>query len=136
MLFLGFTIIQSCSSLQIEGGTYKPMQDDFDKIRLDHILIINDLVNEYEEKTGYFPFANHSKKPIVVAIASEEQIKYDKGRAPRFLDLNTRAIEGKIPEKPQSIEQPTLQDLIQEFEKVLQRPVTLPIDPQRVPVNK
>ena len=74
MLFISFLQV-SCSEL--EGGTSKSMQEDFDRIRLDHILIINGLVNEYKEKVGHFPFANYSEKPVYSKIATEEQIEND-----------------------------------------------------------
>ncbi len=93
------------------------MQEDFDKIRLDHILIINDLVNEYKERTGQIPLENYSENPVYVVIASEEQIKNDKGRSNVFLDLSTRAVDGKIPEQPKSIEKITLK----EFKTILEK---------------
>lgn len=127
-------LLFSCSNF--EGGTSKLMQEDFDKIRLDHILIISNLVNEYKEKNGHFPFANRSEKPVVVTIASEEQIENDKGRAPIFVDLNTRATDGNTPEQPKSIEKVSLREFAAELERGLQRAVTLPVDPQKVPVNK
>ena len=136
IFLLCFSFLQfSCS--EFEGGTSKSMQQDFDKIRLDHILIINSLANEYKEKIGYFPFANRSEKPVVVTIASEEQIENDNGRAPAFIDLNTRAInDGNIPEQPKSIEKVSLEEFTTELEKALQRSIKLPTDPQKVPVNK
>lgn len=136
ILILSFItfLIASCS--EFKGGTSKSMQEDFDKIRLDHILIINDLVNEYKEKVGHFPFANYSEKPVYVTIATEEQIKNDKGRSNVFLDLTTRAVDGNIPEQPKSIEEVTLQEFTSKLEKGLQRTVKVPVDPQKVPVNK
>lgn len=133
ILFFSFLLF-SCSDF--EGGTSKSMQQDFDKIRLDHILIISGLVNEYKEKVGYFPFANRSEKPIVVTIASEKQIEEDNGNSPIFIDLNSRATDGHVPEQPKSIEKVTLQEFNEELEKGLQRKVTIPINPQKVPVNK
>jgi hypothetical protein len=112
------------------------MQDDFDKIRLDHILIINDLVYEYKEKTGQFPLENYSVMPVYVVIATEEQIKNDKGRSNVFLDLSSRSVDGKVPEQPKSIEKITLKEFETILEKGLQRKVNIPVDPQKVPVNK
>ncbi len=54
LIIITFTQV-SCS--KFEGNTSKSMQEDFDKIRLDHILIISELVNEYKEKVGQFPLA-------------------------------------------------------------------------------
>jgi hypothetical protein len=112
------------------------MQEDFDKIRLDHILIISELVSEYKEKVGHFPFANYSEKPVYVKIATEEQIQNDKGRSNVFLDLSTRAEDGKIPAQPKSIEEVSLQEFTVELEKGLQRPIKIPVDPQKIPVDK
>ena len=119
-----------------EGGTSKAMQEDFDKIRLDHLFIINDIVNEYKEKTGHFPLGNYSEKPVYVIIATKEQIENDKGRSRVFLDLSTRAVDGKIPDQPQSIVKVSLQEFISELETGLECPVEIPVDPQRVPVHK
>ena len=134
-IILLFTFGQAACS-DFEGGTYKPMQEDFDKIRLDHILIIADIVNEYKEKTGHFPLENYSKKPVYVTIATKEQIENDKGRSHVFLDLSTRAVDGKIPDQPQSAVEVSFQEFMSELEKGLQRPVKIPVDPQKVPVNK
>jgi len=112
------------------------MQADFDKIRLDHVFIINGLVTEYKEKTGHFPLENYSEKPVYVTIATEEQIENDKGRSNVFLDLNTRAVDGKVPRQPKSIEKVTLKEFTSVLEKGLQRSIKIPVDPQKVPVNK
>jgi hypothetical protein len=40
------------------------MHEDLDKIRLEHILTINELANEYKEKVGRFPLENYSRKPM------------------------------------------------------------------------
>jgi hypothetical protein len=136
ILLISFFAFLQTSCSEMEGGTSKSMQQDFDKIRLDHILIINNLVNEYKEKVDHFPFANHSEKPVYVKIATEEQIKNDKGRSNVFLDLSTRTVDGKTPEQPKSIEEISFQEFSAELEKGLQRPVKIPVDPQKVPVNK
>ena len=130
-----FTFLQTACS-EFEGGTVKSMQEDFDKIRLDHILVISNLVTEYEEKVGHYPFAKHSKKPIYVTIATEEQIENDKGRSNVFIDLDTRIIDGEIPEQPKSIQSVSLEDFTLELERGLQRKIDIPVDPQRVPMNK
>src|SRR5437763_4189730 len=127
--------LPSCAG-QFEGGTYKPMQQDFDRSRLDHLFVIANLMEEYQKKTGHFPFANSvDGKPVAVVIASEEQLKNDGGRVPISLELKTRAVDGKVPPKPERVETRTINDLTQEFKSVLKRDITLPIDPQRVPVK-
>lgn len=125
-----------CAS-QFEGGTYEPMQEDFDRIRLDHLFVIAELMHEYEEHAGHFPFAESADgKPVAVVIASEEQRKNDDGRVPVMLDLETRAVNGKLPDRPPRIDMRTADELTAELGFVLERKVTLPIDPQKVPVNK
>ncbi len=136
VIIISFFALLQVSCSEFEGGTSKSMQEDFDKIRLDHILMINDLVNEYKEKTGHFPFAGYSEKPVYVVIATEEQMENDKGRLNVFLDLSSRAVDGKIPDHPDSIEKLTLGEFTSELKKGLQRPVEIPVDPQKVPVNK
>lgn len=113
------------------------MQEDFDRIRLDHLLVIAKLIHEYEQKTGNLPFANSSDgKPVAVIIASQEQLDRHKGGSLVRLDLETRAQDGIVPEAPERIEMRTVDELVQELEAVLECEIELPIDPQRVPVNK
>jgi hypothetical protein len=120
-----------------EGGTSRRIQQQFDRRRLNDILAIARLINEYESKTGHFPFADRADgKPVAVVIATKEQLARDKGRAPIMLDLKSRAVDGEAPAAPQKIEKLTLEELTKELESGLGRSVTLPCDPQRVPVNK
>jgi hypothetical protein len=136
ILFILLLIFLETSCSDIEGGTSKSMQEDFDKIRLDHILTINELINEYKEKIGHFPVENYSTKPVYVKIATVEQIENDKGRSNVFIDLSTRAADGKLPEQPKSIEEVTLKEFTSILEKGLQRTIKVPVDPQKVPINK
>ena len=128
-------LISSCNS--IEGGTSKKMQEDFDKIRLDSILIIDNLVKEYKEKTGRYPFENYNTiLPIVITIASTEQIENDQGRSNVYVDLNTRSSNGVKPEPPKSIKRISLTAFKNELENGIGRNIAIPIDPQKVPINK
>ena len=120
-----------------EGGTLKSMQEDFDKIRLDHVFVINSLVQEYKTTTGKYPFeTDPAQLPAVVIIQTEKQKETHKGNVPIFLDLETRATNGQIPNQPQRVDMRT----VQEFEKMLsdglKRKIVLPKDHQKVPVNK
>jgi hypothetical protein len=129
----------SCSSCtdQFEGGTYKPMQQDFDRVRLDHLCVIAKLIEEYENKAGHLPLAmKGNEKPVVVVIGTQEQKDYDNGRVPIIVDLETRAKDGKVPAKPEKVEMHTVDELTKELEDVLGRKISLPVDPQKVPVNK
>ncbi len=113
------------------------MQEDFDKIRLDHVLIIDALVKEYKAKTGKYPFeGKYEQLPVAVVIESEAQKESHKGNVPLFIDLSTRAVDGDIPPQPKRIETITIQELNEELSSGLQKDVTLPVDPQKVPVNK
>ncbi|MGA1871058.1 MAG: hypothetical protein ACMUJM_21195 [bacterium] len=113
------------------------MQEDFDRIRLDHILIINNLVEKFKIKTGYYPLEKRFESlPIAVMIASDTQLENDKGRTPIHIDLFTRGIDGKVPPQPKHIETISVQELTEELEQGLQIAVKLPVDPQNVPINK
>ena len=120
-----------------EGGTLKSMQEDFDKIRLDHLFAINGLVQEYKTTTGKYPFETDSSQlPAVVIIQTEKQKETHEGNVPIFLDLETRAVNGQMPDQPQRVDMRT----VQEFEKILsdglKRNIVLPKDHQKVPMNK
>ena len=125
------------SGCGFEGGTHEPMQKDFDKIRLDHILSINALVQEYKATTGKYPFESDPEQlPVVVIIQTEKQKETHNGNVPIFLDLESRANNGEMPNRPPRIDRRA----VQEFEKLLsvglKRNITLPKDHQKVPVNK
>ena len=135
-LIIGF-IILCLFGCDFEGGTSKSMQKDFDKIRLDHILTINALIQEYKTTTGKYPFEDGlAQMPVVVTIQTDKQKETHNGNVPIILDLESRAVNGLFPEQPPRIDMRT----VQEFEKLLseglKRDVILPKDPQKVPVNK
>lgn len=120
-----------------EGGTLKPMQEDFDKIRLDHIFIISGLVNEYHQKNGKYPFeTGPSQLPAIAIIETEKQKETHGGKVPLFLDLNIRQTKGKLPTKPSKVDVKTIEELETELSKGLDRDIILPKDRQKVPVNK
>ena len=135
-LIIGF-IISCLFGCDFEGGTSKSMQEDFDKIRMDHLFVINELVQEYKSTTGKYPFETDSAQlPAIVIIQTEKQKETHKGNVPIFLDLETRTTNGQIPKQPQRVDMRT----VQEFEKILsdglKRNIILPKDHQKVPVNK
>jgi hypothetical protein len=121
-----------------EGGTSKPMQEDFDKIRLDHLFKIDSLISEYYSKTGHYPLAGRAlgSVPIIVKIATESQIKRDDGRVLYIVDLITRSHDGVLAQRPERVEVLSLQELGEALSSGLGRPVALPMDRQKVPVNK
>jgi hypothetical protein len=129
-------LLPSCAG-QFEGGTYKPMQEDFDRIRLDHLFVITKLIDEYQLKAGRLPFEKSADgKPVAVIIASEGQLDRNQGQGLVRLDLKTRASDGIVPEAPKRIEMRTVNEFVEELKAVLEREIDLPVDPQRVPVNK
>ena len=120
-----------------EGGTSKPMQEDFDKIRLDHILFINSLIKEYKTTKGKYPFETNSEQlPVIVAIQTELQKETHKDNVPIFLDLATRAVNGQYPKQPPKIDTRTVQEFEALLSEGLHREVVLPKDPQNTPMNK
>ena len=137
--FLIFSVIlllqPACSDF--EGNTSKSMQEDFDRIRLDHILRISEFVREYKEISGDLPFANISdSRPVMIVIGTEKQIERHKGNLPLILDLPTRSKDGIVPEQPSSIERLSYADFKNAMEEVLKKEINVPVDPQKVPVNK
>ena len=135
LIFITAIVIGGLSGC--EGGTSKAMQEDFDKIRLDHLLVTNRLIDEYKSNTGYYPFENMpTQLPIVVIIQTQTQEEAHKGNVPIFLDMETRQTADKPLPQPERIETMATNDLIVELERGLQRSVTLPVDPQKIPVNK
>ena len=134
ILVLGMICLFGCG---FEGGTFEPMQEDFDKIRLDHLLSINALIQEYKNSTGTYPFETHSNQlPVIVVIQTEKQKETHQGNVPLFLDLESRISDGKLPTQPERIDS----HIVQEFEELLsqglKRTIILPKDHQKVPVNK
>lgn len=130
-------LFSSIACASWEGGTLKPMQEDFDKIRLDHIFIISGLVNEYHQKNGKYPFETEpSQIPAIAIIETEKQKETHDGKVPLFLDLQIRQSEGKLPSKPNKVDIKTIEELETELSKGLDRKITLPKDRQKFPVNK
>ena len=136
-LFL-LVLLTACSPNDFEGGTYKPMQEDFDKRRLDSILIMSNYMEEYKVKVGHYPFHKDDpdQLPVGVIIQSAMQKDTHGGKVRFFIDLNTRAVDGKVPPKPEGIDVQEVQELVEELERGLGRAVRLSTDPQKVPVNK
>lgn len=113
------------------------MQEDFDKIRVDHLFVIFDLVSEFHRETGKYPFqVAGSELPVFVIIQTEEQEKTHGGKVPLFLDLEIRLERGLPFEKPNRVDVKSLEEFETELTRGLKRTVQLPKDPQKVPINK
>lgn len=54
-------------------------QKDADIVRLKHLEYYGNLIENYKEKTGYYPFEKDSNIPVIIYIAHEEQIEFTKG---------------------------------------------------------
>ena len=71
------------------------MQEDFDKIRLDHIFIIDGLIKEFKQKTGTYPFEeSDGQLPVAAIIETDYQKESHGGKIPIFLDLEIREKNG------------------------------------------
>ncbi|MCD4818898.1 MAG: hypothetical protein K8S23_09425 [Candidatus Cloacimonetes bacterium] len=94
----------------------KGYQDNADQIRLQHLRNYGDLLEEYYDKTGKFPFQEDYDIPVYITIANE----FQKKNANQQLPFENKKIS------PEQFKQ--------ELEKVLEREITLMYDPQKVGV--
>jgi hypothetical protein len=130
-------LVASPTRAQFEGGTYRPMQEDFDRIRLDHALVISGLLAEYRSATGRYPFAEGSdSSPAVVIIGTPEQQRNNRDFIRIRIDQDLRAAAGVPAPAPSRASFHTTEEFEAELGHALGRRVSLPVDPQRVPVNK
>ena len=127
-LFTICVLLSGCATLNKVENEF---QSDADLIRLEHLEYWTSLVEEYEEKTGYFPFQKslESEEQIVlVKISTMQQRQYlSKGGAkynPKF-DNNG---SGYFLEKG-------VGELVYELERVLDKSIPEKYDIQKVPVN-
>jgi hypothetical protein len=122
---------------EYEGGTSRVMQEDFDRIRLDHAFVIGALIDEYRTKSGMFPFEEGSDTvPAVVVIGTPDQLERNKEFIRIRVDFDLRAANGKPAPSITRIARRTTKEFQDELERVLGRSVRLPVDPQQIPVNK
>lgn len=105
-----FTI--STISKDFEGGTSKKYQHDADIARLNHLVTVAGYIEEYKEKTGHYPLADRTTKGI-----------------PNFtlIGLKENQDSESIPMEHTRTSQ---EELEKELSRVLERDITLPIDPQ------
>lgn len=99
-------------------GAAEAFQLDADVIRLRHLKHYGQLIQEYREKTGEFPYQGAADVPIYVNIANDQQIAYTKGGPPYA--------HKQIP----------VAEFISKLESGLGRPIEERYDPQFRPVHK
>src|SRR5262245_40771076 len=88
-LLMCVPLLGACSNFQ--GGTYLPMQQDFDRMRANDLLYLFDAISTYRQSKGFFPFERNSDSfPTVVVFETAEQAGYHKGRIPIIVDLESR----------------------------------------------
>ena len=98
--------------------TSPAMQHDFDIARLNDLVYLGSLLEEYRAATGAYPFAVDSSVPTYIHIATREQQESITGGPP---------YEHRVKD---------VTELSAELERVLDRSVEMPFDPQRVPDSK
>lgn len=107
-------------------------QWDADKARLEHIIYWSGLIEEYNKKTGHYPFqelaSKDSSKPILVRIETAQQrsymIKGGKNYNPN-LDSNYEGTFNEI----------SVKDFVSEIESKLGGPIKEYYDIQKVPTK-
>ncbi|MDO9578067.1 MAG: hypothetical protein Q7J16_09295 [Candidatus Cloacimonadales bacterium] len=110
ILFLFALLLASCATME------KGYQENADEIRLQHLRYYGDLLDEYYNKCGQYPFQDEVDVPIYVTIANEFQKKNANQRLP--FEHQTR----------------TSEEFKQEIKNVLGREIELRYDPQKVGV--
>lgn len=98
---------------------YVSFQTNADIVRLKHLVYWGQLIDEYHQKTGHYPFANQSRHPIYVEIATPQQQSY-------FKDIK--------PPAPATTK--SMKEFVKELEKGLGRGIQEYYDPQYAPDGK
>lgn len=110
--FIALIFLLGCSG----SMTSKTYQKDADIMRLRHLKYYGQLLEEFHEKTGRYPFQGQTKLQNYVKIANSRQLKYAKG-GPPYEHKNSSVEEFRV-----------------ELEKGLKRKIRLKFDPQFEPV--
>ncbi len=111
MIFIVFSLL-GCKM------TSTGFQKDADIIRLRHLRYYGNLLEEYNKKTGHYPFQGQEKVPLYIFVANDEQIESTKGGPPYA--------HAVMPFK----------EFVKEVEGVLGREINEYYDPQYRPDNK
>ena len=93
-------------------------QEDADIIRLQHLSYYGKLLEEYNQKTGRYPFQGQEDLPLYIHVANDEQIEGTKGGPPYAHVVRP------------------FKDFVKEVEGVLDREINEYYDPQYAPDHK
>ncbi len=114
------------------------MQEDFDRIRLDHAFVIGALLNDYRARVGVFPFEDGTDSvPAVVIIGTADQERRNENFIRIRVDLNLRIANGVPAPGFARIAFHTMKEFQDELGRVLGSWVQVPpnADPPRPGVN-
>lgn len=119
LVFAAFPVYSNAEFLDfLSSGTSENLQHDFDIARLNDLEILSGYIEQYREITGKYPFQGEVDYPHYVYIATQEQQQYAQGGPPYRHKITQTS------------------DLIRELTTTLGTEISVPFDPQRVPVNK
>lgn len=85
ILLSGLIFLFGCTSgpVQLDGmQAYHDFQDDADIIRLQHLKYYGDLIEEYYDTTGEYPFMNEADIPLYVFVANKKQYNATRQKPP------------------------------------------------------
>jgi len=118
-LLLGVSVGASAGLLDFfKSGTSEALQHDFDIVRLNDLVQLSGLIEQYKNKAGIYPLEGQTDLQHYVHIATKEQQEYAQGGPPykhKRTDVGT---------------------FISELQSVLGPNIEIPFDLQRVPVKK
>ncbi len=103
-------LLSSCASIESQ------YQNDADLYRISHLIHYGELIHEYHEKSGHYPFQGQSDKQLQVSFATEEQKEH-------------------LSPDSDSIEKRSSEEFRTEVSTVLGREIELRFEPQRVPTS-
>ena len=134
---VGIVLFFAVLLLSCSGGKSNPEQDDFDKIRLNHIRYLYEVVRQYKTVNGSVPFAVESDTvPVVVLFETAQQERRHNGKYPIIVHLETRFPESDSIPKPQRVVIKKEDDFCDELGAVLDKKITPVRDPQKLPGKK
>lgn len=111
-------IFSLCCLIILSGCTSTVFQNDADIVRHKHIKYYSEILKEYNEKTGKYPFTGSPEnKQTYVFIANSMQKKY-------------------IQNPPFEINKKSVREFFTEIENTLGKPIKEYYDPQYFPDNK